>query len=109
MSDKKPHKKPLKQAVVLTEEAKAAILLLRAKALADEKAERERIEFWAKSLPKLTQGQLVKELKRVVRKEYVGKEPQAGLTIGLGTILLTVLENTNTPENPFGKLHSYPR
>jgi Ribonuclease G/E len=115
MSDKKPYqkpyRKPVKQAPVLTVEERAAVLEAVKKRQADEKAERERVELYGKSLPKLSHRQLAKELKKAVKREYQGKppQPQAGLNIALASILSLVLENTNTPENPFGKLHSYPR
>jgi hypothetical protein len=112
MSDKKLHKKqPQKQAAPLTQEEFAALQIAKVKAQAEAKAERERVELFARALPKLSHGQLVKELKKAVHREYAGKppQPQAGLSIASGAILLTVLENTNTPENPFGRLHSYPR
>lgn len=108
MSDRK---KPLKLAPILTAEQKTQVLADVKKRQEEAKAERERVELYGRSLPRLRHHQLVKELKKVVRREYAGKppQPQAGLTIALGAILLTVLENTNTPENPFGKLHTYPR
>lgn len=124
MSDKKPHKNPKrhlqKQAPVLTLEQKAALLAAREKAVADEKAERERVELFGKSVEKMSHRQLRGELKRLIRREYSGKPPvaNAGLTIGLGAILLTVLDNTKTvpdkhtrPDqiNPNGHLQSYPR
>jgi hypothetical protein len=110
MSDKKPYKK-VKILLLQSPEDKAKILAAVLKAQEDAKAERERIELFSKSLPKLSHRQLRGELKRAVRREYAGKppQPQAGLNIALAAILFTVLENTKTPENPFGKLHSYPR
>ena len=111
MSDKKQYKGKPKAAAPLTVEEQQAAAAAKAKAQAEAKAERERVELFARALPKLSHGQLVKELKKVVKREYAGKppQPQAGLTIALGTILLTVLENTNSPENPFAKLSAYPR
>jgi hypothetical protein len=112
MSDKKPYKKQSqKPATPLTPEEFAALQAAKLKAQAEAKIERDRVEAFGRTLPSLSHGQLVKVLKKVIRKEYSGKPPvaQAGLTVGLGAILLTVLENTNTPENPFGKLNSYPR
>lgn len=111
MSDKNQHKKPLKRGVILTEEQKAQALADLNKRQADEKAERQRVELYGRSLPKLSHNQLRKELVKTIKREYSGKppQPQAGLTIALASILLTVLENTNTPQNPQGKLHSYPR
>jgi hypothetical protein len=103
--------KPQKKAPALTPEEQAAYLVEVKKRQEDAKAERERVELYAKSLPNLSHRQLVGEFKRLIRREYTGKPPapQAGLTIALGAILLTVLENTQTKENPFAKLAAYPR
>ncbi|SRR6266851_1529335 len=126
MSDKPKHKNPKlpqhrleKKAVPLTPEEQAKVLAEMQKAQAEAKAERERIELYSKSVPKLSHRQLRGELRRAIRREYAGKppEPQAGLNICLATILLTVLNNTETGEtrlrkdqiNPFGKLAAYPR
>jgi len=121
MSDKKPHKKHLqKKAPVLTPEEQVAVLVAREKAAAEQKAERQRIELYGKSVEKMSHRQLRGELSRLVKREYAGKppEPQAGLNILLGSVFLTVLENTKTvpdkhtrPDqiNPFYVLESYPR
>ena len=105
------NKKPVKKAPVLTQEEQAAVLAEVKKRQEDAKVERERIELYGKSLHKMTDRQVQKELKKVIRREYSGKPPapQAGLTIALATILSTVLENTKTDQNPNGRLHSYPR
>ncbi len=126
MSDKKPHKNPKgkhqfkKLAPVLTPEEKEKALAAQLKAAEEAKAERERVELYGKSVEKMSHRQLRGELRRTIRREHAGKppEPQAGLTICLASILLTVLDNTKTVVdkhtrrdqiNPFGKLASYPR
>jgi len=118
---KQPRKfeKPKKLAPVLTLEEQAAVLAARVKAEAEAKAERERIELYGKSLPKLSHRQLQGELRRTIKREYAGKppQPQAGINILLASILSTVLDNTKTVPwkgmrrdqvNPNGCLHSYP-
>src|SRR6266481_7979495 len=126
MSDKPKHKnpklpqkhRPEKKAAPLTPEEQAKALVERQKAEAEAKAERERIELYGKSMPKLSHRQLRGELRRAIRREYTGKppEPQAGMNICLATIFLTVLDNTKTAHiegrhnqiNPSGRLHAYP-
>jgi regulator of protease activity HflC (stomatin/prohibitin superfamily) len=124
MSDKQnyqkhraPRKPEKKAAPVLTPEEQAAVLAARVKAEAEAKAERERIELYGKSLPKLSHRQLQGELRRTIKREYAGKppQPQAGLTILYATVLSEVLNNTKTiyynrPDqiNPNGRLHPYP-
>jgi hypothetical protein len=121
MSDKKPFKKPAKlQAPPQTAEERAAALVAREKAVAEAKAERERVELYGKALPKMSHRQLRGELRRTIRREHAGKppQPQAGLTIAWATVLAAVLDNTKTvvdkhtrPDqiNPWGKLAAYPR
>jgi hypothetical protein len=122
MSDKPQHKNrhPQKKAPVLTPEEQAKVLAARAKALEEEKAERQRIELYGKSVEKMSHRQLRGELTRLIKREYAGKppEPQAGLNICLGTVFLAVLDNTKTvrdkytrPDqiNPSGKLMWAPR
>src|SRR6266700_6701578 len=104
MSDKRPHQNKRQQAVVLTPEqqvAAAAEVLARQAAAKEERA---RIELYGKSLPNMSFRQLRGELHRTIKREYSGKppSPQAGLSILYGTVLLTVLENTKTRENPWG-------
>lgn len=116
MSDRKQHvsdrnhKKHQKLAPALTLEQQALVLVAWKKAQEEAKAERERIELFGKSLFKLSHRQLQGELRRM-KREYVGKppQPQSGLNIALASILSLVLENTNTPTNPLGKLQAYPR
>lgn len=110
MSDKKPRhqKKPVVQ---LTPEQLAEQKVAREKAAAEAKAEQERLQLFSKRVDKMTHKQLAGELRRTIKREYAGKppQPQAGLTILYSTVLLTVLENTQTPENPWAKLSSYLR
>jgi hypothetical protein len=103
------HKKaPVKQ---LTAEEQAAYIAAQAARVAELKAEQERLHLYGATLPKLSFRQLRGELVRTIKREHSGKppEPQAGLTIAFASVLLTVLENTKTVENPWAKLHSYPR
>lgn len=128
MSDRQQHKNskhnpkrpPQKKAAPLTPEEQAAALAAREKAAAEEKAERQRIELYGKSVETMSHRQLRGELRRLIKREYAGKppEPQAGLNILLGSIFLTLLDNTKTVRdkhtrsdqiNPFGVLESYPR
>jgi len=118
VSDKKNFKKS--KAAPLTAEEQAQIRADLAKRQAEEKAERERIEVYGKSVPKMSHRQLRGELVRAIKREHAGRppEPIAGLTIAWSTVLLAVLDNTKTvvgkhtrPDqvNPWGKLDSYPR
>jgi hypothetical protein len=95
------HVKPKK--AELTPEQQAEVNAAFAKAEADAKAEAERIHLYGASVQKMSHRNLVSELKGVIRREYAGRppEPQAGLTIAFGTVLLTVLENTKTPSAVF--------
>jgi hypothetical protein len=99
MSDKQNRKPKVKvPPVVLTAEqiaANKAALELRN---AELKAERDRVEQYGKDVQKMSHSQLRAELKKTIRKEHAGRppEPQAGLTIALASIFLTVLDNTRT-------------
>ena len=111
MGDSKKDKRKKAPVQQLTPEQQAEHLAALAKADADAKAEAERVHLYGASLERMSHRQLRGELRRLIKREYAGKplEPQAGLNIALGAILLTVLENTQTKENPFAKLAAYPR
>jgi len=120
MIDKNQKRHLNKKAPVLTPEEQAKVLADKQAAAAEAEKERQRIELYGKAVPKMSHRQLRGELRRLIKREYSGKppQPQAGLNIALGTIFLTVLENTKTvvekhtrPDqiNPFGVLHTYPR
>ena len=110
MSDKKQNRHQ-KKAPALTPEEQAKILADREKAAAEAKAEEQHILLYGKTVEKMQFRQLRAELKKTVKREYAGRPPapQAGINILLGTVLLAVLENTQTKENPFAKLGAYPR
>ena len=82
------------------------------------KEEALRLEQYESNLEKMSHHQLRGELRRTIKREYAGKppQPQAGLTIGLASILLTVLETSKSldnslranQKNPKGRLHAYP-
>jgi hypothetical protein len=95
----------------MTEEQKAAHLAVMEQAAKDRKAEEERLAVYQSGLEKMSHRQLRSVLVKTIKSEHAGRPPvpQAGLTIALSTILLTVLDNTQTKENPFAKLGSYPR
>ena len=82
----------------LTPEQQAAVLAAREKALADAKAERERVELYGKNVEKMSHKQLRGELRRTIKREHAGRPPapQAGLTIAFASIFLAVLDNTRT-------------
>jgi hypothetical protein len=83
---------------------------LKAAQQASRQAAREAAELYGKRLPSLSHRQLCSELKRTIRQERNGKNQfNPGLTIAFATVLSTVLENTNTPTNPFGRLAPYLR
>lgn len=108
MSEK--HKKKHTK-VKLTPEQEAELKIAREKAAETAKAEEERLHKYGKRVQDMSHRQLRSELKKVLRGEHVGRPPvpQAGLTIAYSTVLLAVLENTQTKENPFAKLVAYPR
>ena len=118
-----------KKAPVLTPEEQAKALAARQQAETDAKAERERVELYGKSVEKMSHRQLRSELVKTIKRKHAGRppQPQAGLTIGLASIFLAVLDNTQTvpvfetdkkgkpirvarPDqiNPTGKLSAYP-
>jgi hypothetical protein len=106
MSDKKQKRNPKTVSnVPLSPEQEAAALAEKQAREAAAKLERERIQRYEKSLPKMSFRQLRGELRRNARKPNDGSP----LTAGLASVLLTVLDNTKTRENPFGKLEAYPR
>jgi hypothetical protein len=117
MKDKKP--KLQKKAPALTPEEQAKFLAARQKAAEEREAERQRVELYGKTVGVMSHRQLRGELRRAIRREHAGKppQPQAGLTICLSTILLTILDNTKTAEkklrpdqiNISGRLTSYPQ
>lgn len=112
-SNHKPHQKHKKVATPPpSPEQLAAAKAAAEKAEADAKAERERIALYGKAVEKMSHRQLRSELKKTIRREHFkegGKRhPVAGLNIAFGTVLLAVLDNTKTAENPFAKLSSYP-
>lgn len=112
MSDKSKSRHQKSKAPTLTPEQKAELQAALLKQQVDEKAERERVELFGKSLEKMSDRQIRGELRRLIRRERTGDrppQPQAGLTIALGSILLTMMETTQTPENPWAKLAAYPR
>lgn len=107
MSDKPQHKNPRvpnqkrhfqKQAPVVSPEEQAKILAARQVAAEEAEKERQRVELYGKSVEKMSHRQLRSELVKSVKREYSGRppQPQAGLTIALSTIFLSVLDNTKT-------------
>src|SRR5882672_3981809 len=93
--DQKRHVKPTKK-VELTPEQQAAVTAAFEKSVADAKAEAERIHLYGASVEKMSHQQLRRELVKTIKREYAGRppEPQPGLNILFGTVLLTVLDNT---------------
>ena len=100
---KHPKSKPA--APALTPEQREAALAAKAVAEAAAKLEQERIQRYENSLPKMSFRQLRGELRRNAKRPV----DTSFLTSGIAAVLLTVLENTKTAENPFGKLSEYPR
>ena len=84
----------------LTPEQQATVLAAREKALADAKAERERVELYGKNVEKMSHKQLRGELHRTIKREHfkegVKRVPIAGEPIMVATILLAVLDSTRT-------------
>jgi vacuolar-type H+-ATPase subunit E/Vma4 len=83
-----------KSAAQISYEAKQA--LQEARRLAREAAEK-----YAVRLEPMADRQLKGELRRA--------QKAPGLDGAFATVLLTFMENTNTPTNPSGRLHCYPR
>ncbi len=93
---KKEVKKPLTQ-----EE-----LLARQKARAKEREEdRVRAEAIEKALPKMSFRQVRGALKAQAKRPSDGSP----LTSAIASIMLIVLDNTKSKENPFARLQAYPR
>lgn len=104
MSEKKLNQKHQKKAPVLTpeEQVKAAAAVLVAQQ--EAKAKRERVELYGKSVEKMSFRQLRGELRRESRRP----SDTSPLTAGLASVLLTVLTNTKTAENPTAKSRMIP-
>lgn len=62
-----------------------------------------------KQLERMPHKQLRSELKKVIRQHTHKDGCVPSYAMALGTVLLAVLDNTKTKENPFGKLAAYPR
>lgn len=110
---KRHQRKPVMKQVLTPEEQEALKAAIE-KAAADKKAEQERIADWEKRVEKMTPNQLRSEVKRIIRHEHVkvGKgiyDPKPGFTIAFATVFDTILETTNSRENPKGRLSAYPR
>ena len=88
--------------VVLTPEQQKALKDARAK---ERLEDLERAASLEKQLPKMSFRQVRGELKKHARRP----NDTSPLTSAIALTMLTVLENTNTRENPFGKLQAYPR
>jgi hypothetical protein len=97
---------PKKAKKVLTDEERATIAKSRKEAVAKD---RKVAELLAATLPKLSHRQLRGELKRIDRRNITKEGRDGDLGSGLAAVLLTILDNTKTKDNPFGKLTSYPR
>jgi hypothetical protein len=106
---------PKKVKKVLTDEEKQALVKARKDAAAADRkvAESLALKLWVDGDPrkrsKMSFRQVRGELKRIIKRDMTKEGPQAGLGSALAGVLLTVLDNTNTKENPFGKLATYPR
>jgi hypothetical protein len=109
-----------KQAPVLTPEEQAKFLAEKQAAELAAKQETERVELYGKNVGLMSHRQLRSELVKTVKREYAGRplEPTPGLTIAFASVLLTVLDSTQTVVgkytrkdqiNPFGVLASFPR
>jgi hypothetical protein len=101
---------------VLTDADKSAIAKAKADARAADRKVAESLAFklWEGGDPnkrsKLSFKQLRGELKRIdLRDKTKEGYVNGGLGSALASVLLTVLDNTQSKENPFGKLASYPR
>lgn len=87
-------------------EVKTAPTAEELKALREQKAQARKIDIekaalLEKQLPKMTHRQLRAELRR--------KANDSGLNAAFGVVLGIVLDNTETRQNPKGKLQAYPR
>lgn len=126
----KKHSKPKPKKIELTPEQQVAAAAARALQVAAEAVERERVELYGKNVKVMSHRQLRRELAKTIKREYSGRppEPQAGLNILFGTVLLAVLDRTITSPvfeadkdgkptrvarldqiNQLGRLHPYPR
>ncbi len=105
--------RPKKPVVHLTPEQIEANKLAIAARQAELKAEQERIALFGAAVKKMSDNQLRGELRGAIRRER-RPDPEtrkmghhAGLTVALASVLLTVLDNTQSPTNPRGTLTHY--
>lgn len=90
---------------VLTEAEKAAVAAEAQVKIAAAQERQKELNAYEARVEKMSFRQLRGELKRESRRP----SDTSILTSGLASVLLTILDNTKTPENPFGKLAEYPR
>lgn len=106
MSDTKNRKPAKSKPAPLTPEEQAKVIAARETAAAEQKAERERVELFGKSVQGMSHRSLVKTLDRLIKRERVKTGVKAyenlpGLTVAFGVVLKNVLVNTQTPTNVF--------
>src|SRR5260370_39140538 len=81
-----------------------------AKAQADAKieaAKQKQVDL--KAYDKKVKGMSFRQLRGELRQQVKFPHDTSLLTSAIASIMLTVLENNKTRENPFAKLHAYPR
>jgi hypothetical protein len=94
-----------KQSKPMTEEEKLALAALVQAKRDAETLRQEKLAQYDKRVIKMSFRQLRGELRRESRKP----SDTSFLTAGIAAVMLTVLTNTQTKENPFAKLAAYPR
>ncbi len=62
-----------------------------------------------KMYDKKVKGMSFRQLRSELRQQAKTPRDTCLLTAGIASVMLTVLENTKTHENPFAKLNAYPR
>lgn len=105
--------KPNQTKVERTPEEIAAIAIKRAEIDLAAKQRVEELQAYEDRVESMSHRQLRGEFRRMIRAEHAGKPPvpQPGLNIAYATVMLTVLENSETMDrrlrrdqvNPVGK------
>ncbi len=81
-----------------------------AKAQADAKAEvAKQKQTDLKAYDKKVKGMSFRQLRGELQQQAKTPRDTSFLTSAIASVMLTVLENTKTRENPFAKLNAYPR
>lgn len=111
MTDSRQHpnniRKPAKsKPAPLTPEEQAKVIAAREAAVAEQKAEQERMQIFNANVEGMSHRALVKAIDRIIKSERVKTGPKSytynsGPVPIIGPVILAVLKNTKTPTNVF--------